>query len=136
MKRGVLVAVVSVLCVVLLGGCIIIGNEVKPDNFGQAKEGNRVGGGFNIKFIAPEDGTIHLLDKKSGKNILTESITANTEYRFSATDLNKEQYKKWGVDVNKADFVLYFYPKNPKPMTPMPPMAPEAPAPTPGHGIQ
>lgn len=129
MKRMVSVAVVSVLCVVLLGGCIIIGNEVKPDNFGQAKEGNRVGGGFNIKFVAPEDGTIHLLDKKSGKNILTESIMANTVYRFSATDLNKEQYKKWGVDINKADFVLYFYPKNPKPMAPKPPMAPEAPAP-------
>lgn len=116
MKRGVLVAVVSVLCVALLSGCIIIGNEVKPDNFGQIKESNRVGGGFNILFVAPEDGTIHLLDKKSGKNILTESITANAEYRFSANELDKQQYKAWGIDVNKADFVLYFYPKNPKPI--------------------
>ena len=61
MKRGVLVAAVLGLCVVLLSGCIIIGNEVKPDNFAQAKEGNRVGGGFNITFTAPEDGT----DRKS-----------------------------------------------------------------------
>lgn len=127
MKRGILAAVISVLCAALLGGCIIIGNEVKPDNFGQIKESNRVGGGFNILFVAPEDGTIHLLDKKSGKNILTESITANAEYRFSANELDKQQYKAWGIDVNKADFVLYFYPKNPKPIQsdPETPVQPE-----------
>ncbi len=129
MKRAVLVASISVLSVALLGGCIIIGNEVKPDNFGQAKEANRVGGGFNITFVAPEDGTVHLLDKKSGKNVLTKSVKANEEYQFSAMELDKLQYKAWGIDVDKADFVLYFYPKNPKSMAPNPPMAPEAPAP-------
>ncbi len=128
MKRGML-AIVSVFSVALLGGCIIIGNEVRPDNFGQAKEVNRVGGGFNIKFVAPEDGTIHLLDKRSGKNILTESIMANTEFCFSAKDLDIMQYKAWGIDVNKADFVLYFYPKNPKPIPPKPVLTPEVPVP-------
>lgn len=121
-----------VLCLLFISGCIIVGNSLGPDKFNPGKETNKVGGGFTITYIAPEDGTIHLMDRHSGKSLLSESIDAGNKYRFDASALNKEQYKKWGINVDKADFVLYFYPKNPKPIPPMPPVpGPEGNAPMP-----
>jgi hypothetical protein len=123
-----------VVSLFFISGCIIVGNSVGPDKFNPGKEANKVGGGFTITYVAPEDGMVHLMDRKSGKSLLTESITAETEYKFDASKLDKAQYKKWGINVDKADFVLYFYPKNPKPMPPVPgpegnpPMPPLPPA--------
>ncbi|GEM_PF-724957 len=110
--------VVLTISLLFISGCIIVGNSVGPDKFNPGKEVNKVGGGFTITYIAPEDGTVHLMDRKSCKSLLSQSITAGTEYKFSASELDKIQYKKWGINVDKADFVLYFYPKNPKPQPP------------------
>jgi hypothetical protein len=63
-KQFVFLAVaVSLL---LVSGCVFIaGNSVEPDKFGFSKEAYRVGGGFTISYVAPEDGTILLIDRKS-----------------------------------------------------------------------
>jgi hypothetical protein len=121
---------IMVLTAVFVSGCVFIaGNSVEPDKFGPCKE-NKVGGGFTISYIAPEDGTVQLVDKKSGKNILTQAISAGQEYKFSAQGLDRQQYKTWGINIDKADFVLYFHPKYPKPpIPPQPPMPPQPPLP-------
>ena len=113
---------VLMVSLLFISGCIIVGNSVGPDKFNPGKEINKVGGGFSITYVAPEDGMVHLMDRKSGKSLLTESVIAGTEYKFDAKSLDKAQYKKWGINVDKADFVLYFYPKHPKPQPPMLPM--------------
>ena len=100
-------------------GCII----VSKNKCGQAaaplqKEAHRVGGGFMIKYTAPEDGTVVLVDKTSGKTIQTESLAAGQDFKFSPPKDSEEELKKIGIDLKKADFVLYFYPKNPKPQPP------------------
>jgi hypothetical protein len=114
--------VVLTISLLFISGCIIVGNSVGPDKFNPGKEGNKVGGGFTITYVAPEDGSVHLMDRKSGKSLLTENVLAGEEYKFDAVSLDKAQYKKWGINVDKADFVLYFYPKFPKRLPPMPPM--------------
>jgi hypothetical protein len=134
---------IVILSVLFISSCIIVGNSVKPDKFNICNDKSRVGGGFTITYLAPEDGTVHLMDRNSDKSILSQSITAGSEFKFSAAELDKDQYKKWGVNVDKADFVLFFYPKNPKPLPPahflpiqegnppLPPVAPQPPIPMP-----
>jgi hypothetical protein len=126
MKTAIQIAML-VLTAVFVSGCVFIaGNSIEPDKFGPCKQ-NKVGGGFNITYIAPEDGTVQLVDKKSGKNILTQAISAGQEYKFSAQELDLQLYKAWGVDIHKADFVLYFHPKHPKPPIPAQPALPPLP---------
>jgi hypothetical protein len=124
---------VGILCVfmVFLNGCIIVsGNDFEPDKCGVPKEARKVGGGLEISYIAPEDGVINLVDLKSGKNLMSKSVVRGEKYEFSAKALDPENEKKWGVDIKKADFVLYFLPTQPKPpVQPQPPLPPLPPQP-------
>jgi hypothetical protein len=131
------IAGISLACLLLVGGCIIVsGNDFEPDKNAMFKEAHKVGGGLEITYVVPEDGVINLVDRKSGKNLMSKSVIAGEKYEFSAKALNAEEEKKWGIDVRKADFILYFYPKNPKPpippqpaLPPLPPLPPSPPAP-------
>jgi hypothetical protein len=132
MKKTILIGIMA-LAVVFAGGCIFIaGNTVEPDRFGPGKEINKVGGGFEIFYKVPEEGTAVLADKKSGKTIRTLSLKEGEMFEFTSRAFDEKAYKDMGIDPKKADFVLYFYPKNPKPpvlpqlpLPPQPPMPPQ-----------
>lgn len=113
----------------LLAGCVFIAdNTIEPQDLGEA---HRAGGGMEITYIAPDEGVISLVDKKSGRNILSKSVIKGEEYYFSAKEQDPAEAKQWGVDLKKANFVLYFYP-NPKPPmmhAPQPPLHPLPPLP-------
>jgi hypothetical protein len=130
MKRTILIGTMA-LAMVFVGGCVFIaGNSVEPDRFGPGKEINKVGGGFEIFYRVPEDGTAVLADKKSGKTIKTISLKEGEMFEFTSRAFNEKAYKEMGIDLKKADFVLYFYPKNPKPpVPPQPPLPPQVPQP-------
>ena len=118
------------------GGCIIVSkNKCGQPAAPLQREAYRVGGGFQIKYTAPEDGTAVLVDKKSGKTVQTESLKAGQDFTFHpSTEDCEVQLAKMGIDLKKADFVLYFHPKNPKPLPPMPPRQPKMQPPC-GHPV-
>jgi hypothetical protein len=58
---------------------------------------------------------------------MSKTVVAGEKYEFSARALDPENEKKWGVDVRKADFVLYFFPTHPKPPVPVQPVLPPHP---------
>lgn len=131
MKRTLLAAAAA--CLLLTAGCVYIAdNTVEPEKF---KDGHRAGGGLEISYVAPEDGVINLVDKRTGRHLMSKSVIEGEVYEFSARDLDPAEEKKWGVDVKKADFVLYFYPNPKPPIAPAPAdplsQAPNAPLPPP-----
>lgn len=134
MKKSIDAGILA-LCLVLLGGCVIISDNSGPECKNTHNEGSRVGGGFEITYLVSEDGVLNLVDRKSGKDLMSKSVEAGELYEFSAKALTAENAKEWGINLKKAEFVLYFHPKNqhliaPRPpMMPVPPQAPEAPAP-------
>jgi hypothetical protein len=93
----------------VLSGCVVV---VNSEQCFSAKEENRVGGGLVIDYRAKEDGTAILVDKKSGKTIETMSLSEGELFSFAVGQEEKEKYRQLGVDLKKANFVLYFYPKN------------------------
>jgi hypothetical protein len=131
------IAAISLVCLMSVVGCIIVtGNDFDDKDKGMPKEGRRVGGGLEISYVAPEDGVISLIDRKTCKSLMSKSVVAGEKYQFSAKALDPENEKKWGVDVKKADFVLYFLPTQPKPpihvqpvLAPQAPLPPQAPMP-------
>lgn len=134
--KKLLLAGIPAASALWLAGCVFIaGNTIEPEGY---RGGIRAGGGLEITYIVPEDGVINLVDRRTGRNLMSKSVTAGETYEFSAKEMNPAEEKKWGVDVKKANFVLYFYPKNPKPPVvpgpaPVPPLpgAPVAPPPQP-----
>lgn len=111
MKRTAAWGLVA-LCLLVTSGCVFIGS-VEAEKACLPKDAKKVAGGYEISYLVPEDGTIMLIDQKTNKHILTRSLTAGTTYNFSVENVDQQQYKKWGIDLNKANFVLYYYPKNP-----------------------
>ncbi|MCE5184916.1 MAG: hypothetical protein LLF76_02180 [Planctomycetaceae bacterium] len=132
MKTGVIVALAAI-SLLLAEGCVFIAdNTIEPDNFHNARH---AGGGLEISYIAPEDGVLKLIDERTDRNLMSKSVTKGELYEFSAKALDPAEEKQWGVDIKKANFVLFFYPNPkapvPQPMPPVPPVPPAPPAPQP-----
>lgn len=111
MKRFGVTVILS-LCLVLISGCIFV-NETAFDatRSGIPKTAQKIGGGFEIAYQLPEDGTIVLADKTTGKIIQTTSLREGETFEFSCKAPERKTFKDIGVDIQKADFVIYFYPK-------------------------
>lgn len=71
-----------------------------------------VGGGLTIGWKAPEAGTIYLLEKKTGKLVETRSLEEGDVYSFTvdSTVRAQELGDILGIDLAKAEFLLYFEP--------------------------
>ncbi len=115
---------VMLLCVpvlsLILSGCMIISNSTVEDAFcrdGKPKA-DKVGGGFNIAYTVVEEGTAVLVDERSGKTIRTVSMNAGEVFSFDYEKMDPQKFKELGIDLKKANFVLYFHPKHPKPQLP------------------
>ena len=126
--------IIAILCACLMssGGCIIVtDNTFESDKCGIPKEARKVGGGLEITYIASEDGIINLVDRKSCKNLMSKSVTAGEKFEFFASIHESEKQSKWGIDMKKANIVLYFIPAKPKPPIPVgsvqPPLPPQPP---------
>ncbi|MBM4104364.1 MAG: hypothetical protein FJ263_10035 [Planctomycetes bacterium] len=119
--------VVLAISLISATGCVFIANN-GPKPCSPPRDAKEVGGGFEIFYKAPEDGTAVLADKRSGKTVRTLSLSEGEIFEFTSRVFDEKAYKEMGIDPKKADFVLYFYPKNPKPpVPPQPPLPPQAP---------
>jgi hypothetical protein len=111
MKHFSTIAILSAY-LVLMSGCIIV-SDTKSDPAKSAlpKESQKVGGGFEIAYLMPEDGTVVLIDKTTGKTIQTISLKEGETFDFLCRATDQKMFKDMGVDIQRADFVLYSYPK-------------------------
>ncbi|MBN1362568.1 MAG: hypothetical protein JW993_18365 [Sedimentisphaerales bacterium] len=71
-----------------------------------------VGGGVMINWEAPADGTVYLVDKTSGKVIVTQTVEQGDPYEFELDpEDGAEAFKAvTGVELEDARLVLYFKP--------------------------
>jgi|GEM_PF-1129960 len=107
------IAVMAVIAgLTMLGaGCRTIAPALGTD---LPRDAQIVGGGFQIDWIAPADGTVLLYERKAGKLVETKSLSEGDSYEFEI-DLSDEEatetFKKaFGIPVKDARLVLYFKP--------------------------
>ena len=103
------VAVAAMMALPLRGGCST------PPSFEAdflPEDGYVVGGGLMIEWEAPEDGTVYLIEKQTGKVIETRSLEAGGSYSFSiASGVQADEFEQvLGIEFSEARFLLYFEP--------------------------
>lgn len=79
-------------------------------------ESRLVGGGLKIEWKAPEAGTAYLVEKQTGKLVQTVTLESGQSYEFkveSVVDAD-ELEQLIGIDMDKAQFLLYFKPGSQK----------------------
>jgi hypothetical protein len=82
MKRLSAIAILLV-CMTSMSGCIMVSDtKSEPAKNILPKEAQKVGGGFEIAYLMPEDGTVVLIDKTTGKTIQTISLKEGEVFDF------------------------------------------------------
>jgi len=114
-----------VLMAVIVAAVLVAGCESKqrfrPANIasGQLEPGKQylVGGGLNISWKAPEAGTVYLMEKKTGKLVETKSLNEGDVFSFTvdSTVRAEELGGILGMNLAKAQFLLYFEPAGEEP---------------------
>jgi hypothetical protein len=76
------------------------------------EESQLVGGGLMIHWQAPEDGTVYLVERRSGRLVETRALRAGEVYNFAIqTVVEAEDMRRLiGIPVARAEFLLYFEP--------------------------
>ena len=72
----------------------------------------RVGGGFQIRYIAPEAGVVSLVENQTGTLLGTESLNRGQVFEFFPTQDVVEGFGRVGVDLSEGQFVIYFVPSS------------------------
>lgn len=118
--RHAIAGVLVVIGALFIAGCATTG--AKSDILFEDKY--IVGGGFEIEYQAPEPGRAILVDRTSGRMLMTESLQKAGRFE-STTDLSDPEISQilssLGIDLAKAELVLYFIPDSTQPV----PGAPE-----------
>lgn len=75
-------------------------------------ESRLVGGGLKIEWMAPEPGTVYLVEKKTSKLVQTFTLEAGEPYHFAVESIvdAEELEDLIGISMAKAQFLLYFKP--------------------------
>lgn len=76
-----------------------------------------VGGGTRITWEAPGEGTVYLVEKKTGRLVETRSLEQGEAYTFTIeTIVEAEDIEQiLGIDISDAEFLLYFEPAQSQP---------------------
>lgn len=68
----------------------------------------QVGGGLNIDYTAPEDGTAYLVDLSSKRYLVMESVMEGSSFTFWPS--SDEELRLAGIDPAKTKIAFYFVP--------------------------
>ena len=71
-----------------------------------------VGGGLVIEWQAPVPGTVYLMEKRTGRLVQTFTLAEGEPYHFAVESVvdAEELGDMLGIDIAKAQFLLYFKP--------------------------
>lgn len=72
----------------------------------------RVGGGYQIRYVAPEAGVVYLVEHRSGTLLGTESLNRGQMFEFFPSQEVVDGFKRVDVDLSKGEFVIYFVPSS------------------------
>ena len=78
----------------------------------------QVGGGWEINYKAPSNGTLYWVETKGGKILQTQSVQKGKEVEFGAMpdptdpDIIKAVEELMGVPLGEVDLRLYFVPED------------------------
>jgi hypothetical protein len=119
-KKGVkgfmmkkLIYFVALVALLVLAGGQDAGNYAF-DQYEQLKTENLVGGGFEIDYTAPSDGTVFQVEKTSGKISRTKTLVKGEKFNNNFTSLDDKTAKTlFGLNVKEMNFELYFVPATP-----------------------
>ena len=111
-KRFVTALWMAAVVVAGVAGCCAprTSSEGVFDEAGIPVEGFRVGGGFQIRYVAPAAGTAYLVDQSMGTLLGTESLTRGQVFEFLPTSEVVDGFRRVGIDLSEGEFVLYFVP--------------------------
>ena len=70
-----------------------------------------VGGGFQIDYTAPRNGTVVLADRNRGQILVTRSMSAGERYQFNFDPHAPQNAGLFGDDLSDARPTLYFLPE-------------------------
>lgn len=116
-KRISFVVLSAAFCVTLTGCVYPKPNPMQSDGIPMPKY--LVGGGFQLKYTAPVDGTLYVADSHSSKMLITESLKADDtfEQTFDLADRDtKDGLKALGIELSAAKLQLYFIPDTDMPI--------------------
>ncbi len=104
-----LVGVAASFMVLSLAGCSTR-EPSKPAYL--SEDAQLVGGGVKIEWQAPQAGTAYLMEKRTGKLVETVTLESGGHYGFSVESVVQadELQKLLGIEIAKAQFLLYFKP--------------------------
>ena len=97
---------ISALLIVIVGCCNIHKTSVFED--GMPSERYLAGGGLNINYTAPSNGTAYVIDASSKKYIITKPLKENHLFTFEVPDT--ALFTELGLDVSQVSIKLYFVP--------------------------
>jgi hypothetical protein len=104
------IAILASLAVALvLAGC----ESQSRSRKGFPSSGQRlVGGGLMIAWEAPEEGTVYLVEKETGKLVETRSMEEGEAYTFAVESVvdAEDLEEMLGINFARAEFLLYFEP--------------------------
>jgi hypothetical protein len=109
-------ALVAITLVTLGGCCYPQPGPMQSTGIPQFKY--LVGGGFQLKYTAPVDGTVHVADSISDTMLMTESLNAGETFSQSldpTVQNTKEGFKALGLDLSNVRLKLYFVPDSDMP---------------------
>ena len=70
-----------------------------------------VGGGLDIEWRVPQNGTVYLVEETTGKIVITKSFPADKVFEFNPGSTEPEKTKEiFGIDMSELKFSLYFIP--------------------------
>ena len=120
MKTVLMMITVSVL---FLGGCDTTGSNRELDGrravlnkHGLPNQKYLIGSGVEVRFKAPEDGHIYLVETNSDKNLIIKPLEKGVEYLYDIRDYatldpeEKALLVSKGIDPDKMDLAVYFVP--------------------------
>ncbi|MEJ5259319.1 MAG: hypothetical protein WHS88_03920 [Anaerohalosphaeraceae bacterium] len=112
MKTNRLHLLLAAASILLLNGCQTF-QTASTEKFGAGGipgEKYRVGGGYQIRYVAPEAGVVYLVEHRTGTLLGTESLRRGDAFEFFPTPEVVEGFRRVGIELARGEFVIYFVP--------------------------
>jgi len=79
---------------------------------GIPKEAYLVGGGYQIRYVAPEPGVAYLVEAQKAILLGTESLSEGQAFEFFPNPDTEEVFNHIGVNLSEGQLFLYFIPES------------------------
>lgn len=71
-----------------------------------------VGGGYQIRYVAPEPGVAYLVEAQKAILLGTESLSEGQAFEFFPNPETEEVFHRIGVNLSEGQLFLYFIPES------------------------